>query len=66
MKKIFLLADDDSDDRSLFKEALEQVDPSIICYCVADGNQVFKVLEDEELETPNIIFLDINMSGMNG
>lgn len=66
MKTIFLLADDDADDTALFLEALEQVDPSIICYCATDGRQTWEILDNEEMEEPKIIFLDINMPGMNG
>ena len=66
MKKIFLLADDDSDDRSLFVEALDEIDSSIVCYCVADGKQVLNLLQSKDLELPQIIFLDINMPKMNG
>lgn len=66
MKKIFLLADDDVDDRELFCEALAKVDPSILCYCVTDGKQALKLLASKESEKPQIIFLDINMPGMNG
>jgi CheY-like chemotaxis protein len=66
MQKIFLLADDDSDDQAFFCEALQEIDPSIVCYCVADGRATLELLSNEELERPHIIFLDINMPGMNG
>ncbi|HZH96411.1 MAG TPA: response regulator [Flavisolibacter sp.] len=65
-EKIFLLADDDADDTQLFCEALEDIDPSIVCYCAADGKKVMEILENKELEKPQVIFLDINMPGMNG
>lgn len=66
MEKIFLLADDDSDDTLLFCEALQEIDPLITCYYATDGNQVLEILQDKNLKTPQIIFLDINMPGMNG
>ncbi len=66
MQKIFLLADDDSDDTALFREALEDVDPAIICYCAQDGQAALDILENKSLQKPQIIFLDINMPGMNG
>lgn len=66
MEKIFLLADDDADDRQLFCEALEEIDPSIVCYCAMDGKMVLELLQNEELKKPQVIFLDINMPGMNG
>ena len=64
MKKIILLADDDLDDASIFCEALRSIDPKIICYCATDGVEALELLDN--LERPNIIFLDINMPRMNG
>ena len=66
MEKIFLLADDDADDTELFCDALEAIDPSIICYCATDGKNVLEILQNATLKKPQIIFLDINMPGMNG
>jgi CheY-like chemotaxis protein len=64
MKKTILLVDDDSDDRQLFCEALECVDASVICYYATDGKEALDVLAKKE--TPQLIFLDINMPHMNG
>jgi CheY-like chemotaxis protein len=64
MKKIFLLADDDGDDMELFCEALDAVDPSVVCYCASNGLEVMNILSREE--KPHLIFLDINMPAMNG
>lgn len=66
MKKVFLLADDDIDDKELFTEALYSVDPSAICYIANDGKQVFDILRKKETLRPDLIFLDINMPVMNG
>lgn len=67
MKKIFLLVDDDSDDKELFCEALESIDPSIECYCAAHGKEALSVLKEKpSSERPHLIFLDINMPEMNG
>ena len=66
MQKIFLLADDDADDTQLFCEALEEIDPSLICYCAMDGKMALDILQNKELKDPQAIFLDINMTGMNG
>ncbi len=66
MTKRFLLADDDADDRELFREAISEVDPSIICYCAGNGAEVLEKLNSKEFLEPGIIFLDINMPAMNG
>ena len=66
MIKHFLLADDDEDDRELFREAFSEIDPSIICNCVSDGRGVLEKLERKELSGTSIIFLDINMPRVDG
>jgi CheY-like chemotaxis protein len=64
--KVFLLADDDADDKTLFCEALAEVDPQIICHTATDGKEALSILGDKHLVRPNIIFLDINMPVMDG
>ena len=66
MQKVFLLADDDSDDADLFGEALMEIDPAIIFYHAPNGLLIWDKLENKDLQQPHIIFLDINMPGMNG
>ena len=65
-ERIFLLADDDTDDLDMFYEALTEIDPSIILYRASDGNEALEKLKSGELKQPRIIFLDTNMPGMNG
>ena len=62
----FLLADDDSDDREMFTEALADLDPEIICEGAGDGYEALRLLSEIKGEHPNIIFLDINMPVMDG
>ena len=64
-QKVFLLADDDRNDREMFSEALASIDKSIICYCAEDGTEALKII-DELAQQPNLIFLDVNMPNMNG
>jgi len=64
-KKIFLI-DDDQDDRSLFCEAVEELGSEIVCYTAANGRKALSQINNKEIETPDIIFLDINMPVMNG
>jgi len=63
-QKVILLADDDVDDAQLFCEALVSIDRNIICHCATDGMEALEVLQN--VERPNIIFVDINMPRMNG
>lgn len=62
----FLLVDDDTDDTSLFKEILEEVNPSIIFHSAGDGQQAIQFLKNESNTLPDVIFLDLNMPRMSG
>lgn len=66
MKRHFLLVDDDLDDTGLFCEALYETDPSIVCYIDHNGKTALEKLDKGEYAKPDIIFIDINMPGMNG
>lgn len=63
--RIFLLADDDRDDREMFSEALAALDPQIVCDGVEDGRAALKFLSASTIY-PSVIFLDINMPVMDG
>jgi CheY-like chemotaxis protein len=60
MVKRFLLVDDDTDDRELFCEALAAINPIIVCDVAADAQEALEKLYKRE-ETPDMIFLDINL-----
>ena len=62
----FLLVDDDADDTSLFKEVLEEVNPSVVFNSAEDGHQALHFLKNETSILPDIIFLDLNMPRMGG
>jgi len=66
VKTRFLIADDDSDDVSIFCEALYRIAPEMKCYKVENGREVFKFLSEPAIGKPDFIFLDINMPIMNG
>ena len=60
------LADDDEDDRSFFSEAIGELDPSVILKQASDGMQLMEIIHNLSDPLPDIIFLDINMPGING
>ena len=61
-----LLADDDIDDRSFFKQALKEVSISNHLTTVNDGEHLMKYLADNSEQLPNVLFLDLNMPRKNG
>ena len=64
--KRILIIDDDRDDSDLFTEALSAVKGPTICYRAGDGEEAMEKLEENEIEKPDMIFLDINMPVMDG
>lgn len=64
IKNIFL-ADDDSDDVFLFREALKEVTGSVNIHIAENGDALLKMLANRPVE-PDIIFLDLNMPIKNG
>jgi CheY-like chemotaxis protein len=60
------LIDDDADDRSIFSDAVKEVDHSIHCVTAGDCMQALKYLRDERNQLPDYIFLDLRMPGYNG
>lgn len=57
-----LLADDDEDDRLIFKEALEQTGLNVKLTLMHNGVQLMEYLEQQKgKELPHILFLDLNM-----
>jgi|SRR5579863_1696809 len=65
MYQYILLIDDDDDDQFIFLTALENVAPD--CHCNISNNalEAFQYLY-ARAETPDMIFLDLNMPLMNG
>jgi CheY-like chemotaxis protein len=61
-----LIVDDDEDDRDLFCEAVNIVDPSIECVMARNGEEALEGLKNGFFPTPDIIFLDLNMPRLNG
>ncbi len=61
-----LLADDDVDDCSFFKVALQGLLISTNLTTVHDGEQLMLLLSNETNELPHVLFLDLNMPRKNG
>ena len=62
-----LLADDDADDRDFFRQAVLDSGVRAELTTVEDGGQLIAFLLDpEEPAAPDIIFLDLNMPGIDG
>jgi response regulator RpfG family c-di-GMP phosphodiesterase len=61
-----LLADDDPDDCVFFKEALSEIPIEVTLKTVYDGEQLMKLLTENTVELPDVIFLDLNMPRKNG
>ena len=61
-----LLIDDDEDDRWLFEEALRRTAPHVKCITATDGVEAISFLQQTGDVLPDLIFLDLNMPGMDG
>lgn len=61
------LADDDSDDRDFFTDAIREIDPGVILKVAQDGMELIdNLLALSGAELPDFIFLDINMPRKSG
>lgn len=61
-----LLADDDEDDRLIFKDALEQLGLNTVVNTVNDGVELMDYLLRPGTPLPHVIFLDLNMPRKGG
>lgn len=61
-----LLADDDEDDRLIFKEAINEVRVKTKLTVVNDGVQLMEYLQETDEDLPHIVFLDLNMPRKGG
>ena len=64
--KTVFLADDDEDDRDIFMDAIRDVDGSIECRFASNGEMALQTLDNDILQKPELIFLDLNMPKING
>ncbi|MES2688852.1 MAG: response regulator [Bacteroidota bacterium] len=61
-----MLADDDIDDCSFFKDALAGFTSNTSLTTVHNGEQLMQLLNEEGIVLPDILFLDLNMPRKNG
>jgi len=61
-----LLADDDTDDRLFFDDALKMVPVSSQLKIVEDGEKLMHYLITHAQQLPDVVFLDLNMPRKNG
>ncbi len=61
-----LLADDDEDDRSFFRRAIDEVRVKTVLETVNDGQQLMDYLLKKGASRPDVIFLDLNMPRKGG
>src|ERR1700749_4342251 len=65
MQSIYLI-DDDMDDVELFRDALEEVDPSVLLEYANDGHEAYRSLKAQGDALPDLVFLDISMPVYSG
>ncbi|MDD7887716.1 response regulator [Flavivirga sp. 57AJ16] len=61
-----ILADDDADDRELFKEAIKESGLEANITMFENGSNLIKHLRKPGVLLPDILFLDLNMPCMSG
>jgi CheY-like chemotaxis protein len=65
-KFTILLADDDEDDCMFFKDALNELSLPVSLKIVANGADLINFLENNPVDFPRILFLDLNMPRKTG
>jgi CheY-like chemotaxis protein len=65
-KTNLLIVDDDTDDRSLFIEAVRDVDENIQCTEARNGEEALELLNNSAAALPDCIFLDLRMPRLSG
>jgi DNA-binding response OmpR family regulator len=66
LAKNIYLSDDDPDDREFFQVALDEVCPDCKLITSSNGYELLEQLQNPSIDSPDVIFLDINMPKKNG
>lgn len=61
-----ILAEDDSDDRLLFREAVDELPVSVDLLTFKNGDELMVWLNRHTDNLPDVLFLDLNMPRKNG
>ncbi|HEX8561386.1 MAG TPA: response regulator [Flavobacterium sp.] len=61
-----ILTDDDADDRSIFKDAFDELSIQNDLTLFSNGDELMDYLHSDEIDLPQILFLDLNMPRKNG
>jgi CheY-like chemotaxis protein len=64
--KVLLLVDDDQDDLEMLEMQLRKIDSALQIFTAMDGEDALETLHKKMMLEPDLIFLDINMPGMDG
>jgi CheY-like chemotaxis protein len=62
----YFIVDDDIDDQQFLIEALIENNPLCRCFTASNGQDAILRLTDAIVPKPDVIFLDLNMPGLNG
>ena len=65
-KFTILLADDDEDDCMFFRDALNELSLPVSLKIVANGADLMNFLENNPVDLPRVLFLDLNMPRKTG
>ncbi len=60
-----MIIDDDSDDRTVFKESVNKVDAGLMCLQASNGYDGLQKLQNAAT-LPDYVFVDVNMPNMTG
>ncbi len=65
-KDLYILADDDEDDRLLFSDAFKEIAPEYELMVLNDGQFLMEYLLEKPNLLPKVIFVDLNMPRKDG
>lgn len=64
--RTILLVDDDKEDQEIFRDAIQEIAPSVHCFCANNGDEALALLGNDITAHPDLLFIDLNMPRLNG